>query len=122
MLFDPEFVTSLATPSSIETLPLPNVCVEDQLVLPSMVLPVADSLKGALNSPHLEIFKKKDIEVILMHDRIDEWMMNYLTEFDGKSFQSVTYIVPKSKATALDTLFSTTFDVSEIGTTFSPRY
>ncbi len=50
----------------------------------------ADSYKAAKNSPHLEQFRSKGIEVLLMSDRIDEWMMNYLTEFDGKSFQSIT--------------------------------
>ncbi len=49
----------------------------------------AESLKAARNSPHLEIFRKKGIEVILMHDRIDEWMMGHLNEFDGKQFQDV---------------------------------
>lgn len=50
----------------------------------------ADSYAAAKNSPHLEQFRSKGIEVILMYDRIDEWLMNYLTEFDGKSFQSIT--------------------------------
>ncbi len=50
----------------------------------------ADSFSAAKNSPHLEIFNKKEIEVILMHDRVDEWMMSYLQEFDGKSFKSVS--------------------------------
>ena len=50
---------------------------------------VADSLNAAKASPHLEIFKKKGIEVILMTDRIDEWLMGHLREFDGKSFQDV---------------------------------
>ncbi|ENI4127176.1 molecular chaperone HtpG [Vibrio fluvialis] len=50
----------------------------------------ADSYAAAKNSPHLEQFKAKGIEVILMYDRIDEWLMNYLTEFDGKQFQSIT--------------------------------
>lgn len=50
----------------------------------------ADSYLAAKNSPHLEQFKAKGIEVILMYDRIDEWLMNYLTEFEGKSFQSIT--------------------------------
>ena len=49
----------------------------------------ADSYNTAKNSPHLEVFKKKDIEVILLHDRIDEWLVNGLTEFDGKKLQSV---------------------------------
>ena len=49
----------------------------------------AESLNAARNSPHLEIFKKKGIEVILMHDRIDEWLMGHLHEFDGNQFQDV---------------------------------
>lgn len=50
---------------------------------------VAESLKAARNSPHLEIFRKKGIEVVLMYDRIDEWLMNHLNEFDGKQFQDI---------------------------------
>ncbi|MGJ0622843.1 molecular chaperone HtpG [Xenorhabdus bovienii] len=50
----------------------------------------ADSYAAAKNSPHLELFRKKGIEVLLLSDRIDEWMMSYLTELDGKSFQSVS--------------------------------
>ncbi|QXO16640.1 molecular chaperone HtpG [Vibrio ostreae] len=50
----------------------------------------ADSYSAAKNSPHLEQFKARGIEVVLMYDRIDEWMMNYLTEFDGKQFQSIS--------------------------------
>ena len=49
----------------------------------------AESLAAARNSPHLEIFKKKDIEVLLMTDRVDEWLMSHLYEYKGKSFQSV---------------------------------
>lgn len=49
----------------------------------------ADSLSAAKNSPHLEVFEKKGIEVLLMGDRVDEWMMSYLNEFDGKSFVSI---------------------------------
>lgn len=48
-----------------------------------------DSYSVIANSPYLEVFRKHDIEVLLMSDRIDEWMMGYLTEFDGKSFQDV---------------------------------
>lgn len=50
----------------------------------------ADSYTAAKNSPHLELFRKKGIEVLLLSDRIDEWMMNYLPKFEGKSFQSVS--------------------------------
>jgi molecular chaperone HtpG len=49
----------------------------------------ADSFAAAKNSPHLEIFRKKDIEVLLLSDRIDEWLVSNLDEFDGKHLQSV---------------------------------
>jgi molecular chaperone HtpG len=49
----------------------------------------SDSYKAAVNNPQLEAFKKKGIEVILMSDRIDEWMMSTLTEFDGKHMKSI---------------------------------
>ncbi|GGB89366.1 chaperone protein HtpG [Marinobacterium zhoushanense] len=51
---------------------------------------VADSYNAAKSSPHLEIFRKKGIEVLLLSDRIDEWMMSQLFDFDGKSFQDVS--------------------------------
>ncbi|MYL22713.1 molecular chaperone HtpG [Halomonas alkaliantarctica] len=50
---------------------------------------VADGFNAAKNSPHLEIFRKKGIEVLLLNDRIDEWLMSHLTEFDGKAFADV---------------------------------
>lgn len=50
----------------------------------------ADSFTAAQHSPHLEIFRKKGVEVLLLSDRIDEWLMAHLTEFDGKKFQSVS--------------------------------
>jgi len=49
----------------------------------------ADSFSAAKNSPHLEIFRKKGIEVLLLSDRIDEWLVSNLDEFDGKHLQSV---------------------------------
>jgi len=49
----------------------------------------ADNPTSARNSPHLEIFRKKGIEVLLMSDRVDEWMLSYLREFDGKPLASV---------------------------------
>lgn len=51
---------------------------------------IADSYAAALASPHLEIFRKKGIEVLLLWDRVDEWLMSHLTEFEGKKFKSVT--------------------------------
>ena len=49
----------------------------------------ADTLAGAKSSPQLEIFRKKGIEVLLMADRVDEWALNYLHDFDGTPLQSV---------------------------------
>ena len=49
----------------------------------------ADTLAAAKNSPQLEVFKKKGIEVLLMTDRVDEWALNYLQDFDGTPLQSV---------------------------------
>lgn len=49
----------------------------------------ADSYRAAANSPHLEIFRKQGIEVLLLYDRVDEWVMSYLNEYEGKRFQSV---------------------------------
>jgi molecular chaperone HtpG len=49
----------------------------------------ADSLPAAKSSPHLEIFKKKGIEVLLLTDRVDEWLVSHLLEFDGKQLASV---------------------------------
>ncbi|MES2318192.1 MAG: molecular chaperone HtpG [Pseudomonadota bacterium] len=48
-----------------------------------------DSYTAAKNSPHLEIFRKKGVEVLLMTDRVDEWMLSFLTEFEGKELVSV---------------------------------
>ncbi len=49
----------------------------------------AETFNAAKNSPHLEIFRKKGIEVLLLSDRVDEWVVGHLTEFDGKHLQSV---------------------------------
>lgn len=48
----------------------------------------ADSHTAAKYSPHLEVFKKKGVEVLLLSDRVDEWMLSHLTEFEGKTLQS----------------------------------
>ncbi|MBL7480987.1 molecular chaperone HtpG [Legionella bononiensis] len=50
----------------------------------------ASSYNAAKNSPHLEIFKKKGIEVLLLSDKIDEWLVGYMNEFDGKKLQSIS--------------------------------
>ena len=49
----------------------------------------AETFQSAKNSPHLEIFRKKGIEVLLLSDRVDEWLVSHLRDFDGKSLQSV---------------------------------
>ena len=50
----------------------------------------SESHNTAKNSPHLEIFRKKGIEVLLLSDRVDEWFISHLAEFDGKQFQDIT--------------------------------
>jgi molecular chaperone HtpG len=49
----------------------------------------ADTWQAAKNSPHLEVFRKKGVEVLLLSDRVDEWALSYFTEFDGKPLASV---------------------------------
>jgi molecular chaperone HtpG len=50
----------------------------------------SETWQTAKNSPHLEVFRKKGIEVLLLSDRVDEWLMSNLAEFDGKSLQDIT--------------------------------
>lgn len=50
---------------------------------------VSDSYNAAKNSPHLEVFKRKGLEVLLLTDRIDEWLVQHLTEFEGKKLQNI---------------------------------
>lgn len=50
----------------------------------------AESFSAAQHSPHLEVFRKKGIEVLLMTDQVDEWVVSHLTDFEGKTLQSVT--------------------------------
>jgi molecular chaperone HtpG len=50
----------------------------------------AENFETAKNSPHLEVFRKKGIEVLILSDKIDEWLVMHLTDFDGKSLQSVS--------------------------------
>lgn len=49
----------------------------------------AENFAAAKNSPHLEIFRKKGLEVLLMHERVDDWLVSYLTEYEGKHLQSI---------------------------------
>ncbi len=50
----------------------------------------ADSIQAAKSSPHLEIFRKKNIEVLLLHHRVDEWLTSHLSQYQGKVLQSIT--------------------------------
>lgn len=58
---------------------------------------IADNYNTAITSPHLEIFYKNNIDVLLLSDKIDDWMMNYLIEFKGKKFQSINKIDQNSE-------------------------
>lgn len=82
--------TSTNTDSDRQTIALESYLSRMQEGQEKIYYITADSYNAAKNSPHLELFRKKGIEVLLLSDRIDEWMMNYLTEFEGKSFQSVS--------------------------------
>lgn len=81
---------STHTDSSAQTVSLEDYISRMQEGQEKIYFITADSYAAATNSPHLELFRKKGIEVLLLSDRIDEWMMSYLTEFDGKTFQSVS--------------------------------
>lgn len=81
---------STKTDSSEQTLALANYVASMKEGQKAIYYITADSYTAAKNSPHLELFNKKDIEVLLLSDRIDEWMLSYLTEFDGKPLQSIT--------------------------------
>lgn len=78
------------TDSSEQTVSLPEYIARMKDGQEKIYYITADSYAAAKSSPHLELLRKKGIEVLLLSDRIDEWMMSYLTEFDGKSFQSVS--------------------------------
>ncbi|MFC0322752.1 molecular chaperone HtpG [Gallibacterium melopsittaci] len=76
--------------SSEQTVSLPDYVARMKEGQKAIYYITADSYMAAKNSPHLEIFNKKGIEVLLLSDRIDEWMLSYLTEFDGKALQTIT--------------------------------
>lgn len=81
---------STQTGNSDETVSLEDYISRMQEGQDKIYYLVSDSYNAAKNSPHLEIFRKKGIEVLLLTDRIDEWMMSHIFDFDGKSFQDVT--------------------------------
>ncbi|WGE49055.1 molecular chaperone HtpG [Actinobacillus equuli] len=81
---------STQTDSSEQTVSLADYVGRMQEGQKAIYFLTADSYVAAKNSPHLELFNKKGIEVLLLSDRIDEWVVGHLTEFDGKPLQSIT--------------------------------
>jgi len=82
--------SSTNTDSSAQSVSLPEYVERMKEGQDKIYYVVADSFEAAKNSPHLEVFRKKGIEVLLMSDRIDEWLVSHLTDFDSKQLQSVT--------------------------------
>ncbi|VFP86696.1 Chaperone protein HtpG [Candidatus Erwinia haradaeae] len=82
--------SSTTCPDSSQTVSLDDYLSRMQKEQEKIYFLAADSYLAAKNSPYLEMFHKKSIEVLLLFDRIDEWMMSHLTEFEGKKFQSVS--------------------------------
>jgi molecular chaperone HtpG len=81
--------SSTETDSSEQTIALQDYVGRMQEGQEKIYYVSAETFNAAKNSPHLEIFRKKGIEVLLLSDRVDEWMMGSFTEFDGKKLQSV---------------------------------
>ncbi len=82
------FVTSKSEGSE-ETVSLDEYIERMQEKQEKIYYITADSYAAASNSPHLEIFKKKDVEVLLLIDRVDEWLVSHFTDYKGKHLQSV---------------------------------
>lgn len=80
--------------STTDNLETPNTSLDDYLArMPEgqqkIYYVAAETFNAARHSPHLEIFREKNIEVLLLSERIDEWLMSHLTDFKGKQFQSI---------------------------------
>lgn len=82
--------SSTHTGESTQTVSLEDYVSRMQPEQKKIYYVTADSFVAAQNSPLLEVFRKKGIEVLLMHSRVDEWLVSHLTEFDGKSLQSIS--------------------------------
>ncbi|WP_068546712.1 molecular chaperone HtpG [Thalassotalea crassostreae] len=82
--------SSTETDSSVQNVSLTDYIERMKEGQDKIYYVVADSFEAAKNSPHLEVFRKKGIEVLLLNDRIDEWLMSHLTDFNEKQFASVT--------------------------------
>ncbi len=81
--------SSTHTDSEVQNVSLADYISRMQEGQDKIFYTVAETFASAKNSPHLEIFRKKGIEVLLLSDRVDEWVMSHLTEFEGKSFQPI---------------------------------
>ena len=75
--------------SDIQNVSLKDYCERMSKGQDSIYYVVAENHVTAKNSPHIEVFRKKDIEVLLLSDRIDDWLMGHLNEFDGKTLKDV---------------------------------
>ncbi|MDT8452536.1 MAG: molecular chaperone HtpG [Gammaproteobacteria bacterium] len=80
---------STATDSAEQTVSLEDYVSRMKEGQDKIYFITAETFNAAKNSPHLEVFKKKGVEVLLLSDRVDEWLVSHLTEFDGKTLQSV---------------------------------
>ena len=81
--------TTTTSDSDAQTVSLADYVTRMQEKQDKIYYITASSYNAAKNSPHLEIFKKKGIEVLLLSDRIDEWLVGHLSEFEGKKLQSI---------------------------------
>ena len=81
--------SSTETDSEEQTVSLEDYIGRMQEGQDSVYYVTADSFAAAKNSPHLQIFRRKGIEVLLLSDRVDEWLVSHLTEFDGKKLASI---------------------------------
>lgn len=81
--------TSTRTPDDTQDVSLADYVARMKEGQDKIYYLTAESHAAAKNSPHLEVFRKKDVEVLLLTDRVDEWMLTYLHEFDGKPLVSV---------------------------------
>ena len=81
--------SSTETDSEEQTVSLEDYIGRMQEGQDSIYYVTADSFAAAKNSPHLQIFRRKGIEVLLLSDRVDEWLVSHLTEFDGKKLVSI---------------------------------
>ena len=75
--------------TSVQSISLADYIAKMQPEQKAIYYITADTFAAAQHSPHLEIFRKKGIEVLLLSDKVDEWLLGSLTEFDGKKLQSI---------------------------------